>query len=193
MSDIKKVKSQVPNELDVAQKQFEAFDQNLQSMTMDRMNQAPKQEVEAQTKLSSREMANSKVIYLKPHTRISCHDKFNEKYRDDYNHACEIVSFIAENREIIGEDIELWTRPFGGMPAEFWKVPTNKLVHGPRYLAEQIKKCSYHRFTMQQNVMTDANYVGQMYGAMAVDSIIQRLDAIPGSTRKSIFMGASGF
>jgi len=55
----------------------------------------------------------------------------------------EYVQFIAENKEIIGETIEIWTRPFGGMPAEFWKVPVNKPVWGPRYLAEQIKRCYY--------------------------------------------------
>ena len=33
----------------------------------------------------------------------------------------------------------------------------------------------------------------QYYGSMAVDTTIQRLDALPVSTNKSIFMGASSF
>ncbi len=180
-------------ELQAAQDQFDAFDQNIKELTQDRMNQAPKLEVEAQTKLSQKEIANSKDIYLKPDKTVASRDKFNEKFRDSYNFAKEYVCFMAENREIIGETIEMWTRPFGGMPAEFWKVPVNKPVWGPRYLAEQIKKCAYHRLVMQQNVVTESSGYGQMYGALAADTIVQRLDAMPASTRKSVFMGASGF
>lgn len=79
------------------------------------------------------------------------------------------------------------------MPAEFWRVPTNKPVWGPRYLAEQIKGCVYHRLTMKQNVITESSGYGQMYGALAVDTTVQRLDARPVTKRSSIFMGAGGF
>ena len=46
---------------------------------------------------------------------------------------------------------------------------------------------------MQQNVSTGSDGMGQYYGAMAVDNIIQRLDALPVSSRKSVFMGAQSF
>ena len=76
------------------------------------------------------------------------------------------------------------------MPAEFWQVPSNKPVWGPRYLAERIKGCKHHRL-----IMDNANMGGdgrtQFYGSMAVDSVVQRLDAYPVSQRKSIFMGNS--
>lgn len=185
--------SESEKELDKAQDQFEAFDQQIKDMTLDRMNAAPKKEVEAQTKMSSTEIEKSKDIYLKPKRTISSKEKFNERYREDYNFQKEYVSFIAENREIIGESIELWTKPFAGVPAEEWVVPTNKPVWGPRYLAERIKGCSYHRLVMQQSVVTETNHVGQLYGAMAIDSVVQRLDALPVSTRKSVFMGAKSF
>lgn len=180
-------------ELDKAEKQFEAFDQNIKEMTMDRMNMAPKEEVEPQTKLSSRELEKSKDIYLKPEKTIGCKEKFNENYREQYNSDKEYVNFIAENKEIIGEAIELWTRPYAGMPAEYWKVPVNKPVWGPRYLAEQIKRKYYHRLVMQQNSINSADGFGQYYGTMAVDTTVARLNAEPVSKRKSIFMGASGF
>jgi len=35
--------------------------------------------------------------------------------------------------------------------------------------------------------------MGQYYGSMAVETTVNRLDAIPVSDRKSVFMGASGF
>lgn len=180
-------------EMDKVEKQFEEFDNQVKEMTLDRMNQAPKEEKETQTKLSQKDLEKSKDIYLKPTRTIGSREKFNEKFRDDYNYSKEYVRFIPENKEIIGETIDLWTKPFPGMPAEEWKVPCGKPVWGPRYLAERISNCKYHRFTMQQNTTVGADGIGQYYGAMAVDTTIQRLDAIPAKERKSIFMGAVNF
>jgi hypothetical protein len=179
-------------ELDKAEAQFKEFDNQVKEMTLDRMNKAPKQEVEPQTKLAQSEIEKSKNIYLKPIRQIGCREKFNEKWRSQYEFDKEYVQFIAENKELIGEEIDIWTRPYPGISAEEWKVPVNKPVWGPRYLAEQIKRKSYHRLIMEPTVTTRES-VGQFYGTMAVDSTIQRLDAQPVSTRKSIFMGANSF
>lgn len=187
------VNSASQKELDRVEKQFNEFDENIKSMSLDRLNAAPKADQEPQTKMSQKEIEESKEIYLKPKRAIGSREKFNEKFRESYNFSKEYVRFIAENKEIGGEAIEIWTKPFPGVPAEEWVVPVNKPVWGPRYLAEQIKGCKYHRFIMQQNVVTSTDHAGQFYGAMAVDTTIQRLDALPVSTRKSIFMNASGF
>ena len=179
-------------ELDKAEKQFEAFDENIKSLTLDRMNQAPKLETEPQTKLSQQDIARAQDIYIKPFKTIGCREKFNEDYRQDYEFAKQNVQFTAENKEIIGDKIELWTKPFAGVPAMFWQVPVNKPVWGPRYLAERIKGCTYHRLKMEETP-TNTNQFGQEYGKMAVDTTIQRLDATPVSQRKSVFMGAVNF
>lgn len=175
-------------ELQKVEKQFDEFDNQVKNLTMDRMNQSPKQDVEPQTKLSSSEIEKSKDIYLKPLRSIGGREKFNEKFRDAYNFDKEYVQFIAENKEIVGETIELWTKPYAGVPCEFWNVPVNKPVWGPRYLAEQIKRKSYHRLYMDNKVTSTDGY-GSMYGTMAVDKTIQRLDAYPVSPKKSVFMG----
>lgn len=180
-------------EMEKVEKQLDAVDTQVKAMTMDKANEAPKQDVEPLNKLSSQDIDKSKDIYLKPKRRISSQEKFNEKFREDYNYQKEYVRFIPEHRELIGEVIEMWTKPFAGMPAEEWVVPTGKPIWAPRYVAEQIKRCNYHRFVMQQNVAIEANQMGQMYGAMAVETTVQRLDALPVSTRKSVFMGAGGF
>jgi hypothetical protein len=193
MKEKPNMNSESAKELDNAQKQIDDFTENLSTMTLDRMNMAPKQDLEPQTKLSQKDRDKLKEIYLKPKRTVACRDKFNEKYRDDYNFQKEYVQFQAENKEIIGESIDLWTRPFAGMPAEEWDVPVNKPVWGPRYLAEQIKRCYYHRFVMQQNVSTGADGMGQYYGSVAVDTTVPRLDAIPVSTRRSVFMGVTSF
>lgn len=180
-------------ELDKAEKQFEAFDQNVKDLTLDRMNTAPKEDVEPQTKIAQKDLEKKKDVYLKPERSINSGQKFNEKFREQFEFDKQYVQFVAEHKEIIGENIEVWTRPYGGMNAEFWRVPSNKPVWGPRYLAEQIKKCSYHRLTMQQNQTIGGDSMGQYYGALAVDTTIQRLDANPVTTRKSIFMGVTNF
>ncbi len=179
-------------ELNKAEEQFKSFDESVKSLTLDRMNEAPKMEMEPQTKLSQKEISESKDIYLKPHRSIMSQEKFNENYREEYNFAKEYVYFIAENKEIIGEDIDLWTKPFAGLPAEWWKVPVNKAIWAPRYVAERLKGCSYHRLTME-NTVRDSSGMGQFYGQMIADTTIQRLDAIPATKKRSFFMGASSF
>lgn len=190
MAEAKKTKTDT--EMAKLEAQFDKFDAEIKEMTLDRMNQAPKVETEPQTKLSSSEIEKSKEIYLKPERTLMCRAKFNEKFRDDYNFQKEYVQFIAENNEIKGETIEIWTKKFAGIPAEFWRVPTNKPVWGPRYLAEQIKSKFYHRLVMQDKI-SNADGMGQYYGQLAVDTTVQRLDARPVSTRKSVFMGANAF
>lgn len=198
--EIKKHKSSSQKELDKAAEQFKKFDDNINSMTMDRMNTTPKEESAPQTKMSSKEQREANDVYLKPIKTIFAVDaksgkgqKFNEEFRKQYEFDKEYVQFIAENKETPGEIIDIWTRPYGGLPAEEWKVPTNKPVWGPRYLAEQIKRKSYHRLKMENTTITESNHVGQMYGALAVDSTIQRLDAHPVKKNKSVFMGANNF
>ncbi len=188
----KPTSSLAEKELQKADEQFKAFDDNIQQLTMDRMNQSPKLEQEPIHKISQASIADSKDLYLKPYRTIASREKFNEDYRKQYEFAKEYVYFIAEHREIVGEDIDLWVKPFPGLPAEEWKIPVGKPVWAPRYVAERIKGCTYHRMTMQNSV-TDSTGMGQFYGTLAVDTTIQRLDALPASKTKSIFMGASGF
>lgn len=184
--------SAAEREMDKIEGQFKAFDAEVKSLTQDHMNKAPVHEAEQQTKLSQSQIEKSKDIYLKPHRAIGSKEKFNEKFREEYNFQKEYVHFIAENKEIIGEDLDIWSKPFPGLPAEWWKVPVNKPVWAPRYLAEQIKKCSYHRLTMK-DTPTGGDGNTQYYGTMVADSTIQRLDAHPVGSRKSVFMGAANF
>lgn len=176
-------------EIDKLQQQFDEFDNQIKELTQDRMNEAPVLNQEPQTKLSSRQMEKSREIYLKPDRIQSSNQKFNEKFREKYNYDKEYVQFIAEHKEVIGETIEMWTRPYGGMDAEFWKVPTNKPVWGPRYLAEQIRKCKYHRLRMDQGISTAVDGMGTYHGSLVVDNIVHRLTAEPVSSGKSVFMG----
>lgn len=188
----KNITSNAAKELEKVEKQFDDFSDQVKNLTMDRMAAAPKQETEMQVPLSQKEIAKSADIYLKPAKAIGSREKFNERFREEYNFMKEFVHFIAENKECPGDLIESWTKPFPGVPAEFWNVPTNKPVWGPRYLAEQLKRKSYHRLVMNDTTQISSDRMGTYHGQIVADTTIQRLDARPVSTRKSIFMGASG-
>lgn len=180
-------------EMEKAEKQLQAFESTVQTLTLDRMNEAPLLEVEEQTKISQKELANKKDIFLKPFRSIGSREKFNETYREEYNAAKEYVYFTAENHEIIGEDIDIWTKPFAGLPAEWWKVPVNKPVWGPRYLAEQISRCKYHRLRTEDKQTTGESQGVSYYGSMVVDNIVHRLDAKPVIRKTNVFLGANSF
>lgn len=181
-------------ELDKLQKQFENFDDQVKSMSND-INKGPSvEDTEPQTKLSSREIANSKDIYLKPIRRIGSQEQFNERFRSEYEFSKELVHFTAENKEIVGESIEPWTKPFPGMPAEQWRVPVNTPVWGPRYLAEQIRRKYYNRLTMKEDSYAGQDSMGTYTGQLVVEKKVARLTAEPVvGGMKSVFMGKSGF
>lgn len=166
-------------ELDKLDEQFKAHDEHVKDLTQDALNQLPVRQVEPQTKLSDRQQQKIDGIWLKPIKTIGCRDKFNEAFRSRWEFDKQMVKFIAENSEIIGEAIDMWTRPYGGIPAEEWKVPVNKVVWGPRYLAEQIKRKAYTRLVMQETVTEVGEHGSKMFGQMVGEERIQRLDARP--------------
>jgi|SRR5579863_3557303 len=190
MAEMKKAQAgseSAQKELDRVEGDFKAFNDNVKEMTLDRMNAAPKEDAEMQTKLSSKEIEKAPGTYLKPKRTIGDRAKFNEKFRKHWEFAKEYVNFVAENKEIIGETIDMWTHPFGGVPAEEWEIPTNKPIWAPRYVAEQLKRCIYHRLKMEDRP-SHTEGGSTFYGTMAVDNVVQRLDAHPVAARKSLFM-----
>jgi hypothetical protein len=180
-------KNMQTQDLETAKKQFDEFDQSVKDLTNIRQE---KVESEPNHQLSQRQIANSKDIYLKPIKTIADSKPFDEKYREEYEFYKEYVSFIAEHKEIIGEKIETWTKKFRGVPAEYWEVPSNKVVWGPRYLAEQLSKCSYRRLKTEDKPV-EYGQMGTITGALVVDQEIQRIDAVPvNKGKRSVFMGA---
>ncbi len=175
--------------IEKAAAEFDAFDEHVKSLTTDELSKAPLLETEPQVKLSNREMAKMDGIVLKPDRRINSKENFNEKFRNEYDFKNEMVPFMAENKEIIGETIELWTKPFPGISAEFWKVPVNKKVWGPRYLAEQISSKSYTRLTMEDRVVS-SDGMGSYTGQMVATNRIQRLDARPARGSAQVAMAS---
>jgi hypothetical protein len=175
-----KVDSFGQRELDRAEEKFEQFQENIKEVGKEVLNTAP-ETAEPQTKISLKEIKEAKDLYVEPKRRQICKEPFNEKFRAQYEKAKEYVRFIAENNEIVGESIQLWTRPFPGVPAEEWEVPVNKPVWGPRYLAEQIARKFYHRLVMEDTPTQESNGI-RYYGTMVIKNTIHRLNAHPASS-----------
>lgn len=159
--------------------QFDNFEAQVKSLTVDEMNKAPIQEFEPQTKMSNREANNYDAKYIKPVKNVNCREKFNETYRSEWEHRKQYVRCIVENNEIRGDLVELWSKPYAGVDCEFWQVPPNKPVCIPRHLAEQIARKKYHRLVMDETKQASSDGMGTYYGQMAVSHTIQRLDARP--------------
>lgn len=166
-------------ELDKADAQIQSVPQQMAVCDVNKINNAQIQDYEPQTKLSNREKNKAEAIYLKPDRAIGCRAKFNEDFRKSYEYDRQYVRFVAENNEIIGEGIEIWTKKYPGQPAEFWKVPVNKVVMGPRYLAERIADCKYRRLVMKEDKMTSSDGMGTYFGALQYEEVRHRLDARP--------------
>lgn len=174
-----KVNSESQKELDKAEASFQAFDEQVKSMTVDQMNKAPVLEMEPQTKQSTRELNKQDAVHIKPIRSINSKEPFNEKYRQEHTKAWEYIRCVVENNEIIGEAVELWTKKFPGDSAHFWRIPVNKPVFLPRHVAERIADCKYHRLMMDQTQISSSDGMGTYMGSMVVDHTKHRLDCRP--------------
>ncbi len=165
-------------ELQKVAEQFDEFTEETKKLTHDEMRKAPILETEAQTKLSNRELNKMDGIYVEPIKSINSKEPFNEKFRKAHTEAWERILCIAENNEIMGEAIEKWTKEFPGDPAHFWRIPVNKPVYLPRFVAKQLANCKYHRLVMEDQPAAPQGGM-QFYGTMQVKHTKHRLDARP--------------
>lgn len=182
-------------ELDKIDSQMDAFQDETKSITLDETRSAPKHEMEPQTKLAQSEIDKTKDLYLKPKRTIGPgvnpktgeREKFNEKFRDEYNQKKQYVQFIAENNEIIGESADFWVKKFPGTNLEEWLVPVNKPVWAPLYVKERLEECGY---TVFKSTQSKVSHEGISYdGYLEVQERKNRLDAREVSKKRNIYMG----
>lgn len=193
MTEVKRprVNAEGQKELDKAEGQVKNFTESLVTARQE-APMAPTREMEPQTKMSQQEMNNSSVMYLKPKRSFPSKEKFNEKYRDDYNRQREYVEFIVENNEVKGESIDFCIKKFPGMPVEEWVLPVNKPISAPRYVKERIEECGYTIFTTtDQRVGSEGGVV--YYGQMVAEERKQRLTARDFTKKPRIFIGNNSF
>ena len=183
----------VPNvqtELEKAAEQFDLFDAGVKKLTLDKMNEAPMEDKEEKTEVLHKQAERKDITYLKPLKRVGSNQKINERFRKEIEYSKELVEFIAENKESPGSPIEIWTRKFGGEDCLYWIVPVGKPICAPRALAEALKECNYHILSMDQATITTTDMMGTYHGAMVAEKTVSRIDAVPYTKSKHIFMGA---
>jgi hypothetical protein len=195
MSRPPKVNAEGQKELEKTEKQIQSIETQVKSVNFDETRTAKRHESEPQTKLAQSEMDKAPEIYLKPrrsyppgvNPKNGEIEKFNEKFRDEYNKAREYVEFVAENYEVIGESPTLWIKKFPGTNLEEWVVPVNKPVWAPRYVKDRLQDCGYTVFKSTQSSKTEEgiNYNGYL----EVQERKNRLDAREPSKKRSIYMG----
>lgn len=182
------VNAEGKKELENVTVQFDLFEKQMRALSE---SSSPIVETEQQTKLSSREVNSMDAPVIKPFRTIGSKEKFNENFRAQYDYAKQYVKAIAENNEIKGETIELWTKPFPGVPAEFWKVPVNKPVMIPRYLASQLNTRIYNQYIQEdKNYKTGTEGGHQFYTGIVSKQTVHRLDCRPAANAMySMFTG----
>lgn len=187
----KKVNPKVQKELDRAQKDFDEFQDQVKEASKDAVNDNPVKEEEHQTQMSSRELKFAKTPTIKcekvifpPRRKDGSAEKFNEQFRKEYEFKKEYVEFIAENIEIPGEMIEFWTKPYPGVPAQFWSIPSNTPVRAPRFVAERIEACNYNVLKMDEKEMGQEQGGIRYYGRLVTKDKKARLSARPIKSNK---------
>ena len=185
-----KVNSEGQKSLDLAQDQFDSFAKEVSNFNPIEAK-GPIEQKDQQTKMSSKEIRQYdapviKAIRTMPRGKVF----WDEKWRAERDRDWELVRVIVENHEIIGEDIECWSAPWGCDSAHQWKIPTNKPIYIPRHLAKQLANCKYHRLRMEDKP-TEAGNGMTFYGSVTVDQVKQRIDCRPAPSGGNF--SASGF
>lgn len=176
--------------LDKYEERFRLYDEEIKTLRQQPVNQTlPVEDKNSDHGLSQKQIAGAKEILLKPLSTQYFGEKFNEKFRSQWEYMKQPVRFIAEHMDLIGV-IEIWTKDFPGAPAEYWEVPCNKVCIGPRYLAENIKNRTYNVVECEENKVVSEDGHGKFTGQLVRKKVRRRLDANPASTTKSVFMGA---
>jgi hypothetical protein len=183
-----RVNSESQNQLNKADEEFKEFSKQVEAFNPIEVK-APLEEREQQTKLSTREMKNTDAPYIKPMrnvARVNTKERptfWDEKHRPAHDRDWEYVKITAENNELIGSMIEMWTAEYGCDPAHFWQIPVNRPIYVPRLVAKKIAGCKYHRMSMEtadlNNTKLHEGENMQFVGGMVATHTKHRLNAYP--------------
>jgi hypothetical protein len=167
--------------------QSNEFSKELSKLNIDATSSLKTEETENQTKLSKREIKREqlpKITYIKS---IASQEKFNERFRDEWKYAWEYVSCIVENKEVPGEQVEFWMKDYPGEDATFWRVPVNKPILLPRFVAQHLSARAYAQLSMDPGETREIGDGVQQYGFPVYKSMKKRIDCIPVSSYTNPF------
>lgn len=164
-------------EVDRLDAEFNAKEKQMSEMTQDAMKDAPLKELAPQVKISKEALEKTDAPKIVPCLTRAANGKKKSEQDALRKRAWEYIKVIAENNEVIGEDIEFWHKPMiAGEDLHFWKIPVNKPIYVPRHIAEHIRSRKYHRLKTDENIRVETNQFGDMMGRMIATETRQRLD-----------------
>lgn len=125
--------------------------QQMNSLEQDDINEiAPAPvEVELQTKISKKELAESEgYTWIEPKRFLPAMGVLPEKLKRQHAHDWEYVRGIFENYVTIGESISFWLCLYPGDKDCLWEIPSNKPVYVPRMVAKHLEETmKFHTFS----------------------------------------------
>ena len=124
-------------------------EQSLKELTVDKINETPDVELEPQTKLTNRQLADSLGCkYIEPLSKLKAIGTLPEKLRKQHARDWEYVKGIYENINEIGQAITFSLCLYPGDPDCVWKIPANTPVYVPRMVANHLENVQqYHTFS----------------------------------------------
>lgn len=194
-----KLNAEGQRELDKIENKFSEVETQNKEIGYEERLLAPKKEVEPQTKIAQSDLDKMDVPYIKPrrsfppapNPKTGQIEKFNEKFRAEYEYKKQRVEFIAENIEVLGEAPAFWTKPFPGVNAEEWVIPVNRPVNAPLYVKERLEGCGYTVFKSSQSKHTQDGISYEGY--LEVQERKNRLNAREVPKKRNIYMGNTRF
>ncbi len=129
-------------------KNVSKISEDMNQLTMDKIDETPDKEPEIQTKLTNKEMADELGIrYIEPKRMLGILGELPESLKKEHDHDWEYVKGIYENIDNIGESVEFWYTKYPGDHDCLWELPSNVPVFVPRMIAKHLEDVQqYHKF-----------------------------------------------
>ncbi len=124
--------------------------QEMNQLTVDKINEVAPQADVAELKMSMKEKAAMEgARYIEPKRKFKGLGVLPAKLKKDHARAWEYVKGVYENMMVNGEPIEFWHN--GDLPGDpdcLWNIPANVPVYVPRFIAKHLEECQkYHSFS----------------------------------------------
>ena len=140
-------------------KEVNKISESMESLSVDKvLESAPKpQEVELQTKITAKEIADKEGYrYIEPARKMPPFGTLKEEWKKEHAYDWEYVAGIFENQFSPGENVKFWYSKWPGDPDTYWVIPANIPVYVPRMIANHLANVmQYHSFGYRE--MPDYN------------------------------------
>jgi hypothetical protein len=123
-----------------AVRRAEDFEEAVRGMKEAGSRQEEQVDVELTAKISTKDKREDGILYLEPAIRIPTGGNKHPEMEKQRSYLYEWVKGVYENKLIGGEGIEFFLTGLPGDDYCLWKIPANRPVALPRYVAQHLSK-----------------------------------------------------